>query len=108
AADATAEAQDLRVELAGDLVVALAALEDDEVLEQPRAVLVERPHLDRPARAAAGRQKSVAVGDGAGRDVLNLSRLRRGRARDRERHHTPAVDEEDPADRPSKQQRAAA
>ena len=30
-----------RVELARDLVVPLAALEDDEVFEQPRAILVE-------------------------------------------------------------------
>ena len=42
AADAALQALRLRVELARDLVVALAALEDHEVLEQPRAVLVER------------------------------------------------------------------
>ena len=41
AADAALQALRLRVELARDLVVALAALEDHEVLEQPRAVLVE-------------------------------------------------------------------
>ena len=57
----------LRVELARDLVVALAALEDDEVLEQPRAVLVERPHFDRAPGAAARRQEPVPVGDGARR-----------------------------------------
>ena len=68
-----------------------AALEDDEVLEQPGAVLVERSHLDRAARAAARRQEPVAVGDGAGRDVLHLAGLRRGRARDRERHDAAAV-----------------
>ena len=42
AADASLQPLRFRVELAGDLVVPLAALEDDEVLEQPRAVLVER------------------------------------------------------------------
>ena len=62
AADAALQALRLRVELARDLVVALAALEDDEVLEQPRAVLVERPDLDRPAGASARRQEPVAVG----------------------------------------------
>ena len=66
AADAALQPLRLGVELARDLVVALAALEDDEVLEQPRAVFVERPHLDRAAGAAAGRQEAVAVGDGAG------------------------------------------
>ena len=40
-------------------------LEDDEVLEQPRAIFVERPHLDGAAGAAARRQEAVAVGDGA-------------------------------------------
>ena len=66
AADAALQPLRLGVELARDLVVALAALEDDEVLEQPRAVLVERSHLDRAAGAAAGRQEAVAVGDRAG------------------------------------------
>ena len=45
-----------------------------------RAVLVERAHLDRAARAAARREEAVAVGDGAGRDVLDLAALRRRRA----------------------------
>ena len=107
-ADAALQPLRLRVELARDLVVALAALEDDEVLEQPRAVLVERPHLDRAAGAAAGRQEPVAVGDGAGRHVLHLPGLRRRRARDRERHDAAAVDEEQPANRPPEQQLAAA
>ena len=67
AADAALQPLRLGVELAGDLVVPLAALEDDEVLEQPRAVFVERAHLDGAPGAAAGRQEAVAVGDRAGR-----------------------------------------
>ena len=65
-------------------------------------------HLDRAAGPAAGRQEAVAVGDRAGRDVLHLRRLRRRRARDRERHDAAAVDEQDPADRTAEQQLAAA
>ena len=62
AADAPLQALRLRVELAGNLVVPFGALEDDEVLEQPRPILVERPHLDGAAGAPAGRQEAVAVG----------------------------------------------
>ena len=81
-ADAALQPLRLRVELARDLVVPLAALEDDEVLEQARAVLVERAHLDRAAGPAAGREEPVAVGDRAGRDVLHLRALRARRPRD--------------------------
>ena len=42
AADAALQALGLRIELARNLVVALAALEHHEVLEEPRAILVER------------------------------------------------------------------
>ena len=66
AADAALQPLRLGVELAGDLVVPLAALEDDEVLEQPGAILVERADLDRAAGAAARRQEAVAVGHRAG------------------------------------------
>ena len=80
AADAALQPLRLRVELARDLVVPLAALENDEVLEQPRAIFVERSHLDRAAGAAAGRQEAVAVGDRAGRDILHLRRSARPRS----------------------------
>jgi hypothetical protein len=56
--------------------VPLAALEDDEVLEKPRAIFVERADLDRASGPAARREKTVSVGDGAGRDVLHLAGLR--------------------------------
>ena len=39
-----------------------ACVEHHEMLGQPRLVLVEAAHLDRPARAAAGGQEAMAVG----------------------------------------------
>src|SRR5258708_37491187 len=92
AAHAPLQALRLRVELARNLVVTLAALENDEVLEQPRAVLVERSHLDRAACTAARRQKPVTVGDGPRRHLLHLTRLRGRRPRNRERDDTSAVE----------------
>ena len=62
AADAAAQLARVRLELAPDLRLALAAIEDDEVLEQPRLVVVERLDLDRAAGAAARRQEAMAVG----------------------------------------------
>ena len=107
-ADAPLEPLRLRVELAGNLVVPLAAFEHDEVLEQPRLVLVEGAHLDGAARASARREKPVAVGDRAGRDVLHRAALGARRARDPERHDAAAVGEEQPADRTAEQQLAPA
>jgi hypothetical protein len=80
AADAALEAQGLGVQLARDLVVAVAPRQDDEILEQARAIFVERPDPDRAARAPARREKAVAVRDGAGCDVLHLTGLRRWHA----------------------------
>src|SRR5438046_10352871 len=77
-AHAALEALRLRVELARDLVVALTALEDDEILQETSAVLVERADLDGASRAAAGRQKPVTVGDRPRRHLLHLPGLRRG------------------------------
>ena len=108
AADAALQALCLRVELACNLVVALAALEDHEVLEQPRAVFVEGPDLDGPPRASARRQEAVSVGHRARRDLLHLTRLGRRGTGDRERHDAAAIDEQNPADRPAEQQLAPA
>ena len=69
---AAAEAPRVQLELARDAIAPLAVIEHDEVLGQPRLVFVEAAHLDRPAGAAARRQKAMAVGDGAGLDVLHL------------------------------------
>ncbi|MGC4085384.1 MAG: hypothetical protein QM736_25495 [Vicinamibacterales bacterium] len=54
AADPSLKALCLGVQLASDLVVTLAPLEDHEVLEQTRAILVERADLDRASGASAG------------------------------------------------------
>ena len=61
-ADAAAQPARVRLELAPDPRLALGAVEDDEVLEQPRLVVLERLDLDRPPGAAARRQKAMAVG----------------------------------------------
>ena len=98
----------LRVQLARDLVVSLRAFEDDEILQQPRAVFVERSHFDRASRPAARREEAVAVRDGTRRHVLHLPGLRRGCARDVEGHDAPAVQKQDPANRPPEQQLALA
>ena len=74
--DAAAAAARLGIELARDAIVPLAALEDDEVLGQPLAVVVEALDLDRAAGAAAGRQEAMAVGDRARADVLHQRALR--------------------------------
>ena len=108
AADPAAEPAGVRVEFAGDLGVAVLAVEDDEVLAQPRPVLVERADLDRPPRAAARREEAVAVGDGPRTDVLDDPALGGLETADHEGHDAPAVEEQDPADRPSEQQLAAA
>ena len=88
--------------------MALAALDDDEILEQPRPVLVEGAHLDRAPGAAARGQEAMAVGDGARRDVLHLTGLGGGGARDGERNDAAAVEEENPAHRTPEEQLAAA
>ena len=80
-ADAALQPLRLGVELARDLVVALLALENDEVLEQSRAVLVERSHLDGPPRPAAGRQKAMAIGHRARTHVLDFARSARAAVR---------------------------
>ena len=61
----------VRLELARDAIAALRVIEDDEVLGEPRAVLVEAADLDRAAGAAARRQEAMAVGQRAGLDVLH-------------------------------------
>ena len=55
--------------------MALAALEHDEVLGEPLAIVVESLHFDRAAGAPAGGLEAVAVGNGAGSDVLDEAAL---------------------------------
>ena len=61
-ADPPAQLARVRLQLAADLLLALGAIEDDEVLEQARLIVVERLDLDGATGAAAGRQEAMAVG----------------------------------------------
>src|SRR5438874_2277829 len=98
AADPSLKALRLRVELAGDFVVALAAFDDHEILEQAVAIVVERADLDRSSRPPARRQEAMSVRRGARVDVLHLRALRGWCARNRERHDAAAVGVEQPTD----------
>ncbi len=104
AAHPAAQAPRVRVEFAGDLGVAVLTLENDEVLEQLRPVLVERPDLDRPARPARRGEEAMAVRDGRRADVQHEPALRRFEAPDGEGHHPAAEQEQNPANRPAEQQ----
>ncbi len=109
AADPPAEPLRVRVELARDLVVALASLQQDEALDELRAVLLERPDLDGAARRGRSwpgtddrrsAPRSAPPGPSAG-----LGRLD---SEDGERDDAPAVQEQDPPDRSPEEQFAAA
>ena len=67
-------------------------------------VVVERAHLHCASGPAARRQKAVAVGDGRRHDFLHRGRLGKLGAPNGERHDAPAVEVENPANRPSEQQ----
>ena len=62
ARDAPATAARFGVELARDAIVPLAAIEDDEVLGEPLAVIIEVLDLDRAPGPPARRQEAMPVG----------------------------------------------
>jgi hypothetical protein len=95
------------VELADDPVVALVAIQDDEVLGETLAVVVEALHFDGTAGAAARREEAVAVGDGRRPHFLDERSLGHGRAEDREGHDAATVEKEHPANRAAERQIAA-
>ena len=95
-------------QLAADARLALAPVEDDEIFEQPRLVVFEGLDLDGTTRAAARRQKPMAVGLRTRTDVLNVRSLRDFRAANDERYDASAVHEHEPADRPRKHELAFA
>jgi hypothetical protein len=86
------------LELATDPLLALGSIEDDEVFEQPRLIVVERLDLDRATGSPACRQEAVAVGVGPGTNVLDCRPLRQLGSPDDERYHASAVQENEPSD----------
>ncbi len=106
--DPAAKPPRVRFELTTDLLLALAAIEDDEVLEQPLLVVVERLDLDRAPGPAARGLEAMSVGVRPGSDVLHRRALRLLRPPDHERHDAPAVQQHEPANRPREQQIALA
>src|SRR5262245_61454836 len=89
----------MRFKLAPNLRLTLAAIQDDEVLEQPRLVIVERLHLDGATSASARREEAMAVGVRAGADVLDQWTLRHLGPADDEGDDAPAVQKDQPPDR---------
>src|SRR5262245_50708941 len=89
----------MRFKFAAKLRFTLAAIQDDEVLEEPRLVVVEGLHLDRATGAAARGQEAVAIGVRSRADVLNEWALRTLGSADDERNDTAAVQEDEPSDR---------
>ena len=74
--DAAAAAPRFAVELARDAFLPFAALEDDEVLGEPLAIVVEPFDLDRAAGAAARRQEAMAERDRSRSNLLDQRPLR--------------------------------
>src|SRR5687768_13794111 len=105
AADAATQPPRMRFQLAPNPRLALRAVEDDEVLEQPGLVVLEGLDLDGPARAPAGRKETMPVGLGAGPDVLHVRprALRKLRSANDEWHHAAAVHQHQPPDRAREQ-----
>src|SRR5215217_2681382 len=89
----------MRFELAPDLLLALAAVEDYEVLEQPLLIIVEGLDLDRTSGAAAGRLEAMPVGVRSRADVLYGWSLCLIRPPDHERNDAATVEEHEPANR---------
>ena len=96
----------VEVELTNDLLAAFFAVEDHEVLVQPRAIVVERLHFDRATSASAGREEPMAVGDRSTSDVLHERSRGQLGAADFVRHDPAAVQEQQPANRPAERQLA--
>src|SRR5215208_4680182 len=89
----------MRFELAPDLLLALAAIEDDKILEQPLLVVIERFDLDRATGAAARRLEAMTVRVGSGADVLHGRPLRLIGPPNDERHDPSSVQQHQPANR---------
>ncbi len=98
----------MHVEFARHAALAFFTIEQHEVLAKLGAIVGDAAHLQRAARAAAAGQHAMPVGHRAGAHFLHRRRLREHAPAHHERHHASTVQEQDPADRPSEQQFAAA
>ncbi len=106
--DTAAETPGMDVQVARNPLAPFFTLEDDEVLEQARLVVVEGLHLHGASRSPARGEEPVPVGGGAGSHVLDERRLRAFGPADVVRDDAPAVDEQQPAHRPAEPQLALA
>src|SRR4030095_8347647 len=107
-ADAAAETTRVRLELAPALLLALGAIEDEEVLAQARLVVVERLDLDCAAGATAGGLEPMTVCIRPRANVLDRWPLCELGPADDERHHSAAIEQQQPPDRTPEEQIALA
>src|SRR5215510_8256514 len=89
----------MRFKLAPNLRFTLATIEDDEVFEQPRLVVVEGLDLDGATGASARGEEAMPVGIRPRADVLDEWTLRALGPADDEGNHASAVQQDQPANR---------
>src|SRR5262245_42910749 len=98
----------MRFKFAPNLRFALTAIQNDEVFEEPRLVIVKGLHLDGAPSPPARGEETMAVRVRPRADVLNEWTLRVLDAADHERDHPSAVQEDEPPNRSRKHQIALA
>src|SRR5690349_16794038 len=98
----------MRFEFAPNLRFTLAAIQDDEVFEQPRLVIVEGLHLDRATGTSARREEAMTIGVRPRADVLDEWTLRALGPADDEGDDASAIQKDQPADRPREDEIALA
>src|ERR1044071_3393618 len=107
-ADTSAQTTGMRLQLASNLRLALAAIQDDEIFEKAGLVIVEGLDLDGAAGAPTRGEKPVSVGIWTRTDVLNERPLRVFSAADHKRDDASAVQQDQPADWPGEHEVAFA
>ncbi len=104
---AAAEAPRMPFEIPCDPVAALRVFQHDEVFLEARLVLVEAAHLDGASGTPARGQEPMAVGERSGMDLLYQRTRGVWRPGHGERHDAPAVQEQEPPNRPPEHELAA-
>src|SRR3954452_19403300 len=104
---APVESTGVRLQLPRDAIASILVPEHNEVLRQAGLVLFKAAYFDRSSRATAGGEKPMPVGQRAGLDVEDLLSGRVGGASYGERDDAPAVQKQQPSNRPAEQQLAA-